>query len=64
MAQVENKSKILLPENIIVYRDGIGAGDIQTVLDIELGGIKVFNFISFQLKINRSIILESITGSL
>jgi aubergine-like protein len=45
MAQVENKSKILLPENIIVYRDGIGAGDIQTVLDIELGGIKVFNYL-------------------
>ncbi|EFX83177.1 Aubergine/Piwi-like protein copy E [Daphnia pulex] len=40
MAQLENKSKILLPENIIVYRDGIGAGDIQTVLDIELEGIK------------------------
>jgi aubergine-like protein len=29
------------PEKIIVYRDGVGAGDIQTVLDIELEGIQV-----------------------
>ncbi|XP_046635666.1 piwi-like protein Siwi isoform X2 [Daphnia pulicaria] len=28
------------PEKIIVYRDGVGAGDIQTVLDIELEGIQ------------------------
>jgi len=29
------------PDKIIVYRDGVGAGDIQNVLDIELEGIKV-----------------------
>ena len=33
----ENK----LPQKIVVYRDGVGAGDIQRVLDIELYGIKV-----------------------
>ncbi len=29
------------PDKIIVYRDGVGAGDIQNVLDIELEGIQV-----------------------
>ena len=29
-----------LPDNIIVYRDGIGTGDIQNVLDIEVKGIQ------------------------
>ncbi|KAI9556445.1 Aubergine/Piwi-like protein copy E [Daphnia sinensis] len=29
-----------LPQDIVIYRDGVGAGDIQTVLDVELQGIK------------------------
>ena len=44
MAQVDEKClEKRLPENIIIYRDGVGAGDIQTVLDVELKGIKVKN---------------------
>ena len=33
----ENK----LPQKVLVYRDGVGAGDIQRVLEIELHGINV-----------------------
>jgi hypothetical protein len=41
LAQVDEKClEKRLPENIIIYRDG--AGDIQTVLDVELKGIKVY----------------------
>jgi aubergine-like protein len=43
LAQVDEKClEKRLPENIIIYRDGVGAGDIQTVLDVELKGIKVY----------------------
>lgn len=31
-----------LPEKIIIYRDGIGIGDIQQVLDVEVEAIKVY----------------------
>ncbi len=34
-------NKKTLPENIIIYRDGVGAGDIHRVLEIEVEAIKV-----------------------
>ncbi|XP_045030836.1 piwi-like protein Siwi isoform X2 [Daphnia magna] len=34
------QSDLPLPQDIIIYRDGVGAGDIQTVLNVELQGIK------------------------
>jgi hypothetical protein len=33
-----------LPENIIIYRDGVGAGDIGRLLETELVGVKVIQF--------------------
>ncbi|XP_057373968.1 piwi-like protein Siwi [Daphnia carinata] len=39
-ANKHDRSVLPLPQEIIIYRDGVGAGDIQTVLDVELQGIK------------------------